>query len=112
MWKSTEINANTSYRLLLIQEENGSRIFLLKNSNEESLIAKNIFPTEIIENEFLKKRNLKKISENFRLIDGSRFYVDAHGIWLTDSEMNAIMEDKEDDEIPWLNGKPPNFASK
>ena len=112
MWKSTEINDNASYRLLLIQEENGYRRFVLKISNEETFIAKNSFLTECIDNELLKKRNLRKISEKFRLIDGSRFYVDAHGIWLTESEMNAITDDKEDDEIPWLNGMPPNFASK
>lgn len=112
MWKLTEIDKNTSYRLLLVQEDNGHRRFFLKNSNEEIFVKKNTFLTEPIDNEFLKKRNLRKISENFRLIDGSRFYVDAHGAWLTECEMNAINEDKEDDEIPWLNGIPPNFASK
>ncbi|WP_209435999.1 hypothetical protein [Paracidovorax oryzae] len=68
--------------------------------------------TEMVSNELLAKRNLRAISKAVSLVNGDAFHVDAHGVWLTAAEMAAILQDKEDDEIPWLNSLPPKLAPK
>lgn len=112
MWKLTEIQSDKTYRLALVQAENGSRTFQLHDNGEGINSSIKVLLTEVVPSELLVKRSLKNISDSVPLVGGERFYVDAHGIWLTEAEMKAITEDKEDDEIPWLNGMAPNFAPR
>lgn len=112
MWKPSDVQNGKSYYLALVQSETGDRDFLLQEGNMDQIASGTVFSTEPVPNELLIKRNLKKISESILLVSGEHFYVDAHGIWITDSEMSAIMEDKDDDEVPWVNGMAPNFAPK
>ncbi|BFO56004.1 hypothetical protein AVXHC19_28070 [Acidovorax sacchari] len=112
MWKPSDICSDQRYRLLLIQSATGSRSFVLQDEREMPTVEGLFSFTERVSNELLVRRNLRAISKEVSLVNGEAFYVDAHGVWLTAAEMAAILQDKEDDEIPWLNSLPPKLAPK
>lgn len=71
-----------------------------------------MFFTECVAFDLLRHRNVERISETVSLVGGGRFYVDAHGIWLTSEEANALDSFVPLDEVPWLNGVCPRFPPK
>lgn len=112
MWRRSDIDENQRYRLALIQHESRAREFVLQNESMELVSAKNILYTEIVPNELLIKGNLEAISKSVFLINGGRFYVDPHNIWITEIQMEAWLNDDEPEIMPWLNGLAPRFAEK
>lgn len=112
MWKPSDICSDQRYRLLLIQSATGSRSFLVQDEREVPTVEGLFSFTEVVSNELLARRNLRAISAAVSLINGEAFHVDAHGVWLTEAEMAAIRQDKEDGEIPWLNSLSPKLAPK
>lgn len=111
MWKVSDIKNGKNYVLTLIQSDVGARKIHLQEYDFKNENSEVIFVTEVIPQDLLIKRNIEKISELILLTNGERFYVDAHGIWLTQTEMNALESDELID-IPWVNGMSPNFAPK
>lgn len=112
MWKLSDVDPGERYRLLLIQSNTGARSFVLQNNTEQGVPQGMFAFTDEVPNELLLKRNLHAIAKAVTLSNGEPFYVDAHGVWLTKDEMAAILEDKDDNEIPWLNSLPPRLAPK
>ena len=110
MWSVSDIQDGHQYVLALTQSSTGRRRFVLKDVGADEPEA--VFFTEVVPNALLLTRHLKKIAEQVLLKTGKRFFVDAHGIWLTEEEMAALMDDKDESEVPWLNNIPPNFAPK
>lgn len=109
MWKRTELDKNKEYFLSLCQKSNGDRYFSLHEVGE-NVETEAQFTTETVPFELLFKLDLEDISESVSLINGKTFGVDAHGIWLYQNEMEALMNDVAEDQVPWVNGLPPNFA--
>lgn len=109
MWNISDIRNDKNYLLLLLQSSAGSRKFLLEEVCSKNTHANVAFKTKPVPKELLITRDIIEISKLIPLDTGERFYVDAHGIWLTEIEMLAL-EDGED--VPWLNGLPPGFAPK
>ncbi|WP_390342932.1 hypothetical protein ACFJIS_21275 [Variovorax boronicumulans] len=112
MWKSSDIDVTKNYQLLLVQSSTGMRSFVLHDETEPRASEGLFAATDLVSNELLQKRNLHAIARTVALTGGEPFYVDAHGTWLTKDEMDAILEDKDDDEIPWLNSLPPRLAPR
>jgi len=113
MWKSSDIDAAKSYRLLLVQSSTGVRSFVLHDETDELCPTEGLFAiTEQVSNDLLRKRDFHGIAKTVALTSGDPFYVEAHGTWLTNDEMAAISEDKDDNEIPWLNSLPPRLAPR
>jgi hypothetical protein len=112
MWKSSDIDLEKRYRLLLVQSSAGVRSFVLHDETEPGASEGLFAATDQVSNELLRKRSLHAIAKTVALTNGEPFYVDAHGTWLTKDEMDAISEDKDDDEIPWLNSLPPRLAPR
>jgi hypothetical protein len=106
------VDAAGRYRLLLIQSSTGARTLVLQNKAEQRTLEGVFAFTDEVPNELLLKRNLQVIAKAITLSNGEPFYVDAHGVWLTKDEMAAILEDNDDNEIPWLNSLPPRLAPK
>jgi hypothetical protein len=112
MWKFFDLDSTKNYRLLLVQGNAGSRHFEL-HEEFELPVREGLFScTKRIPIELLLRRNLQEISKKIELADGSQFHVDAHNIWLTNDEMKAILEDKDENEIPWLNSLPPQLGAR
>lgn len=112
MWKLSDVDSTKHYHLLLIQSNSGARSFVLREYSESPANEGLFAFTASVPNESLLKRNLHAIAKAVALNNGEPFYVDAHGVWLTKDEMSAIVDDKDDDEIPWLNSLPPLLAPK
>lgn len=112
MWEKTDVDPSGRYRLLLTQSPNGKRAFLLE-SLDATPEALNLYAsTEQVPHALLLRQSLHEISKAVRLTNGKSFFLDAHGVWFTQEEMTAILEDKEDHEVPWLNGIGPILAPK
>lgn len=113
MWKREDIKFGKNYTLLLCYEKNGTRKFLLNEINSDKKKKEGVFAeTKIVSNELLQNRNLNKIAELILLENGQKFYVDAHGMWLTHKEVEALENGLSFDKIPWNNNLPPKFAPK
>ena len=50
--------------------------------------------------------------EPMNLEDGRQVFLDAHGIWLTPEEVDAMRAGTDFDKIPWATGCMPRFAPK
>lgn len=67
-----------------------------------------VLVTDVVPLDLLLRRDVIGISEIVKLDSGSPFFVDAHGLWLTEVEWNAL--DGDFASVPWLNGLQPRFA--
>lgn len=112
MWKASDVDASKKYRLALVQAPNGGRRFFLEEEGTSGSHKGTTFYTAHVPNELLIRGDIGDIARQVPLKDGQPFFVDAHNVWITQEEMSALSEDKEDEEIPWLNGMPPMFAPK
>ena len=110
MWKRTEIAEGHRYRLALCQDEDRRRYFSLidvtKCSGRTSRVY---FETAEVPSDLLKRGDLIAIADEVLLQSGDSFYVDAHGIWLTERECKGLMSGRRLDEIPWSTRVPPRF---
>lgn len=111
MWNSSDLVEGQDYFLSLCQKTSGTRYFSL-HSIGETLCDEAVFQTEIVPYELLDKRDFIEIAKTVTLINGDKFYVDAHGVWLSVRECEAIDDDLEEDQVPWVNGLPPNLAPR
>lgn len=112
MWKVADVQDGKRYRLGLIQEKGGARRFFLREDAELIEPSDSALTTEIVANDLLRCRDLIRISESVSLTGGDRFYVDPHGVWLTEREFDALSRRISDDEVPWLNGVCPRFPPR
>lgn len=113
MWKRADVDPAGQYRLLLTQAPSGARAFVLQSLDDAPPEAANLYAfTEQVPHGLLLNRDLRGISETVRLGNGKPFFLDAHGVWVTQEEMAAILERKRDHEIPWLNGIRPLWAPR
>jgi hypothetical protein len=71
-----------------------------------------VFMTDEVPIDLLLRRDFEGIAKAVRLTNGSRFCTDAHGIWLTPEEMNALSSGADHAQVPWLNGMPANFPPR
>lgn len=109
MWLRSEVDQTKEYRVALCQKPNGARNFSLLEFGT-SLPANAVLVTEVVPMDLLLRGNLIGISKAVKLESGTPFFVDAHGLWLTQEELHALEDDAS--EVPWLNGLYPGFAPK
>lgn len=115
VWRISDINDVTEYKLHLCESKEGDRFYRL--TAVESHLANDqlddvVFTTIKVSNDLLRRRSLLKISELFLLENGQPFFVDAHGMWLTESEVKEMDADVDFNDIHWATGRMPNFAPK
>jgi len=55
------------------------------------------------------RRDFNGIAQAVKLVTGQSYQVDAHGLWLTNEEVEAL---DEESEVPWVNGIAAHFAPK
>lgn len=112
MWKIADLQEGKRYRVALVELEGGDRRLSLLEEHAPSDLPGVMFVTECVPFELLRRRDFKSISEAVPLVGGSRFYVEAHGIWLTSEEATALESFAPLREIPWPGGVSPRFPPK
>lgn len=115
MWKSSDVNETQQYRLHLCQTSDGMRSIklVLLGSDTEAYPPNDVFLiTTVVPNDLLKSRNVIRIADTVVLTDGRRFYVDAHGIWLADSEWQEMNSSLSFKDVHWITGTMPNFPPR
>lgn len=112
MWKVADVQDGKRYRLVLIQEMDGARRFFLSEDSQQIEPSDSALITEVVPNDLLRRRDLIGVSEFVSLTGGDHFYVDPHGVWLTEREFDALSRGTPDDEVPWLNGICPLFPPR
>ncbi|MFZ6643914.1 hypothetical protein ACO0LL_29585 [Undibacterium sp. TC4M20W] len=115
LWRAYEVKDDTQYRLHLCHASNGRRYFrLVEINSEEDLHHPEgvIFSTKIVLNELLRARCFESIAKSTELESGKKYFVDAHGTWLTESECNQLYSRISFDEIRWDTDLAPLFTSR
>lgn len=115
IWARSEIYSDVKYKLHLYQNENRKRLFrlIIENSEEDLNPAPDVvLVTEVVPNELLKRGDLLGIADQVALSDGNEFFVDAHGVWYTESEIKALNSGQSLTSIPWVTGAMPWFPDR
>jgi hypothetical protein len=69
-----------------------------------------VFETKVVPHELLKARNLSRIAQEVELANNKAFEVDAHGIWFTPQELDALEDSEDIDSVQWCTTTPPVLA--
>lgn len=116
MWKRSDIIEGKRYRVCLMYEGHRRYFQLLKLDDPEPV--DNCYAmTEEVDPDLLIRRHFESMSKSVVLTTGERFYVDAHGIWLAQSEYDWMVDrnrgpiDRTDPSL-WVTPEPPRFAPK
>ena len=111
MWMRNEVDEKKTYRVALCQHSNGRRNFALCPMGSEPPPTA-VLITEVAPMDLLLRGDFIGLSEVTKLTTGAPFFVDAHGMWLTGEECEAMSEGMPFSEVPWLNGLMPDFAPR
>lgn len=111
VWKRSDVDRSKAYQAALCQAASGLRYFSLHELGAAELPADCCLLTETVPMDLLLRGDLIGISESVQLTTGERFDVDAHGVWLTRQEVEA-MATVSLSKVPWHNGIAPRFAPR
>lgn len=106
MWLRSEVDEACEYRVSLCQQRTGRRYFKLVAVDGEEP-DESVFVTGVVPTALLLRRDFIGISEAVKLSNGQPFGVDAHGVWFTREELNALKAGASWHSVPWLKGLPP-----
>ena len=106
MWLRSDVHEACEYRVSLCQAGTGKRSFKLLALGQEEP-DESVFVTGIVPTELLLRRDFIGISEAVKLSNGQPFGVDAHGVWFTKEELDALNARASWRSVPWVNGLPP-----
>jgi len=115
IWRVSDVDENERYRLHLCQSIEGRRFFRLvaiDSDLDKNPLDDTVFISESVPHALLKRRDLISISESVLLNSGQHFFVDAHGIWLADSEFQEMNSGVKFDKIEWVAGRAPIFSPR
>ncbi|CAN7775442.1 hypothetical protein LJR084_007856 [Variovorax sp. LjRoot84] len=112
MWTRGDVAEGLDYQLGLVQRADGNRTYVLRESGQWDGIEDLMFVTAVVPRELLVRRDLLGIAKAVKLVDGSSFGVEAHGVWLTQEECAAFERNVPWKKMPWLNGLAPVLPSR
>ncbi|WP_236209227.1 hypothetical protein [Pseudomonas tohonis] len=115
IWSISDVQDTGCYRLLLCQNASGRRYFKLGSvhqNNHELPVEDQVLSTHPVSNHLLQGRDIFRIAESTLLSSGERFLVDAHGIWLTENEIEQMDKGMAYDRINWATIAPPFFPDR
>lgn len=115
IWRISDVNDGTEYKLHLCESKEGDRFYRLVSIDSDFVgdrLGDVIFSTATVSNDLLKRRSLLMISKQIPLENDQPFFVEAHGMWLTESEVREMDADVNFNDIHWATGRIPNFPPK
>ena len=115
IWSRSDVKESEQYRLHLCESKEGNRFYRLvaigseedKTPQEDALLITGPVPHDL-----LKRGDLISISETVPLNNGQPYFVEAHGMWLTEAEVRDMDANVNDSEIHWAGGRVPNFPPR
>ena len=114
IWRASDVMDGHQYKVELCHSVDGKRSLRLRplHASEGSAVPGDavIFVSQVVPNDLLRRRDVISISEQVPLENGQPFYVDAHGMWLTEAESAQIDAGVDLAEIQWSTKSPPRFA--
>ena len=112
IWQISDVKDGNKYKVQLCQSKDGKRYFSLVNALDNTQSNPDaFFSTEIVSNELLRRRDFISIAEITLLDDGSKYYVDSHGIWFLEEEVVGLNKGLGFDQIPWVTGSAPKLPN-
>ena len=112
MWKRNDVRTDKRYVLQLCQDSKQHRHLALKDVSGTSTDSCAFRETEVVPSNLLLRGDVAQIGRVVRLDDGSAFVVDAHGVWFTKEEAQAMDDGIPLESIPWVTGAPPLLPPK
>jgi hypothetical protein len=112
IWSVSDIQEDKSYRLELCQSSDGKRTFKLVESDSKVKDDEVYYRTAIVNNDLLVRRSLIAISKAINLETGDSFYVDPHGMWVTQRESDQLESGVDFFEVEWETKEPPSVARR
>lgn len=109
MWKRADVDSTKQYQIALCQRPDGHRSHELHCSTDPVLPAHTVFLTEVAPIDLVIRGDVCGIAKVVKLVTEQSYHVDAHGLWLTNEEVEAL---DEEHEVPWVNGLAAHFAPK
>jgi hypothetical protein len=106
--KANRLQDTGPYRVVLKQLES---VRTLWAAGIDEPIGESALATGPVPLALLQRRDIEAISATVRLADGTRFVVDAHWVWFTESEAEALAA-RGRTEIPWVFGVAPRLAPR
>lgn len=111
MWRKRDIQESCSYRLLLVEKDGRRRVALLAEGAlveaEQPYLVTNTIPTDV-----QMRHDMDELAKVAHVDSVGGIVVDAHGIWWTKVEREALQSGARFNEIPWTFGTVPKFAPK
>jgi hypothetical protein len=101
------LKAGEAYTVTLCQTITGYRFVLYREAGFGN-DPRTVFETEPVAGSKLIKWGYYDHCEHLKLTSGGRYGFEAHGIWLTNAELNSL----DETEPVWVNGLPPHFPPK
>ena len=113
-WNRFGLDKTRTYVVELCQEPSGRRYTKYRDVETGSPDTHAVLETESATGARFVVWGFYTYANHLRLSDGSRFDFDAHGVWLTHSEMEFLASNSTGpwESGPWVNGIPPAFAPK
>ena len=111
-WNLFGLDANKTYVVELLQHPDGRRTI---GYRESSLPLSELatLETESATGQQFIDWGYYTYSQHLRLTDGRSFGFDAHGVWLTQTELEVLKDPhSRHGDTPWENGIAPLFAPK
>ena len=113
IWRVSDVIEGEQYKVELCQSANGRRLLRLKPVCDETTDAPDltvVYVSQVVPNDLLRRGDIISISEQVLLENGRPFFMDAHGIWLSESESEQIDAGVSLSQIRWVTKVPPKFA--
>jgi hypothetical protein len=112
IWSVSDIEEGKQYRLHLCQSAEGKRYFRLVDAQSSLNSEEKFAETMPVDSGSLIQRNLMEISKNCTLINHERFYVDPHGMWITQNEADQLSKGVDFFDVKWDTNTAPNVARR
>lgn len=113
IWRASDVIEGEQYKVELCQSESGKRSLRLKPLQADVTDSQDwvvVFVSQVVPNDLLRRGDIISISEQVPLENGRPFFMDAHGIWLSEGESEQIDAGVSLVEIKWDTQTPPKFA--
>lgn len=112
-----EAGEKTECRLQLCQSDSGLRYFVPLDEisyKERKLHPDAYFVTLPVPCDLARRKLFSAISQRYPLDNGLKFFVDAHNLWLTESEIRQLddFERGNISKVEWSTPKSPSFAPR